>query len=74
MRRYAIVWLGSVLAAWQAIAAPIQWIAKTGHQEHLRNLREGIRAAIPRDGGNQAGKGLAQMIFFTPHALGALED
>jgi uncharacterized protein YyaL (SSP411 family) len=43
----------------------------TGNQEHLRILREGLRAAI-RDS-NQFGKNLAQMIFFTPHGLSALE-
>jgi len=48
-------------------------IAQTGNQEHLRILREGIRAAIPEGDGHHFGKNLAQMIFFTPHGLGALE-
>jgi len=45
----------------------------TGNKEHLRILREGLRAAIPSGGGNELGKNLAQMIFFTPHGLAALE-
>ena len=48
-------------------------IAQTGNQEHLRILREGIRAAIPEGDGHHLGKNLAQMIFFAPHGLGALE-
>ena len=44
----------------------------TGNREHLRVLRKGLRATI-RDG-NEFGKSLAQMIFFTPHGLGALEQ
>ena len=44
----------------------------TGNREHLRVLRKGLRAAI-RDS-NQFGKNLAQMIFFTPHGLNALEE
>ena len=48
-------------------------IAQTGNEEHLRILREGIRAAIPEGDGHHFGKNLAQMIFFTPHGLGALE-
>ncbi len=43
----------------------------TGNDEHLRILRRGVRAAI-RDG-NAFGKNLAQMIFFTPHALSMLD-
>jgi hypothetical protein len=49
-------------------------IAQTGNQEHLRILRDGIRAAIPKGDGNHFGKSLAQMIFFTPHGLTALEE
>jgi hypothetical protein len=45
----------------------------TGNQEHLRILREGVRAAIPKGDGNQFGKNLAQMLFFAPHGLTALE-
>ncbi len=48
-------------------------VAQTGNQEHLRILREGIRAAIPEGDGHHFGKNLAQMIFFTPHGLSALE-
>ncbi|MHC4402805.1 MAG: exo-rhamnogalacturonan lyase family protein [Planctomycetota bacterium] len=49
-------------------------IAQTGNEEHLRILREGIRAAVPNDDGHHNGKSLAQMIFFTPHGLAALEE
>ena len=41
---------------------------------HLRILREGFRAAIPKGDGNQFGKNLAQMIHFAPHGLSALEE
>ena len=44
----------------------------TGNQEHLRVLRKGLRATIR--GGHDFGKSLAQLIFFTPHGLGALEE
>ena len=43
----------------------------TGNQEHLRVLRKGLRATIGDD--NEFGKSLAQLIFFTPHSLTALE-
>lgn len=46
----------------------------TGNREHLRILREGFRAAVPQDDGQHDGKGLAQMIYFAPHGLAALED
>lgn len=46
--------------------------ALTGNREHLRILREGMGAAIEK-GGNQFGKNLAQMIFFAPHGLAALD-
>ncbi|MFH1922310.1 MAG: hypothetical protein ABIP48_20805, partial [Planctomycetota bacterium] len=49
-------------------------IAHTGNQEHLRILREGVRAAIPKGDDHHFGKNLAQMIFFTPHGLAALEE
>ncbi len=49
-------------------------IAQTGNEEHLRILREGVRAAIPRGDDHHFGKNLAQMIFFTPHGLVALEE
>jgi len=45
----------------------------TGNQEHLRILREGVQSAIAHGSGNDFGKTLAQMIFFTPHGLAALE-
>ncbi|NQT40302.1 MAG: hypothetical protein HQ581_22605, partial [Planctomycetes bacterium] len=45
----------------------------TGNQEHLRILREGLREAL-RNSGSGGGKGLAQLIHFTPHALRALEE
>ena len=44
----------------------------TGNQEHLRVLRKGLRATI-RDG-NELGKSLAQLMFFTPHGLATLEQ
>jgi len=49
-------------------------IAHTGNVEHLRILREGLRAAIPKGDGYHHGKSLGQMIFFTPHALRLLEE
>lgn len=49
-------------------------IAKTGNREHLRILRDGVRAAVPTGDGSDFGKNLAQMIFFTPHGLAALEQ
>lgn len=45
----------------------------TGNAEHLRILREGIRSALTRGGGDGFGKNFAQMTIFTPHALSALE-
>lgn len=45
----------------------------TGNAEHRRILREGFRSAIPKGSGDSFGKGLAQMTFFAPHALSALE-
>jgi hypothetical protein len=44
----------------------------TGNEEHLRVLRKGLRATIRRE--NEFGKSLAQLIFFTPHGLAALEQ
>jgi len=49
-------------------------IEHTGNKEHLRILREGLRAAIPKGSGCSHGKALGQMTFFTPHALHLLED
>ena len=49
-------------------------VALTGNKEHLRILREGFQAAIPKDAGYEFGKGAAQMIHFSPHGMGALED
>lgn len=46
----------------------------TGNPEHLRIFREGFRSAVTRGGGDGFGKNLAQMTFFTPHALAALEE
>jgi len=48
-------------------------IALTGNQEHLRVLREGFRAALPKGDGGAEGKSLGQLIRFTPHALTVLE-
>ena len=48
--------------------------ALTGNREHLRILREGFRAAVPKGDGQSAGKGLAQMIYFAPHGLAALKE
>ena len=45
----------------------------TGNREHRRILREGFRTAVMKSGGSAFGKGLAQMTFFSPHALSALE-
>jgi hypothetical protein len=47
--------------------------ALTGNAEHLRILREGFRAAVPKGSSNEFGKSLAQMIHFSPHALHMLE-
>lgn len=44
----------------------------TGNREHLRILRKGLRATIRHQ--SDFGKNLAQMIFFTPHGLAALEQ
>jgi hypothetical protein len=49
-------------------------VSQTGNQEHLRILREGVKAAISQGGGMDVGKGVALMIFFAPHGLTALED
>ena len=46
--------------------------ALTGNREHLRVLGKGLRAALGDS--NRFGKNLAQMIFFAPHALPALEQ
>jgi hypothetical protein len=46
----------------------------TGNAEHLRILREGLRTALETVGPQHAGKGLAQMIHFTPYALRVLEE
>ena len=45
----------------------------TGNAEHARILREGFRSAVAKGGGDGFGKSLAQMTFFAPHALSALE-
>lgn len=45
----------------------------TGNAEHRRILREGFRTAVTKTGTDGFGKGLAQMTFFAPFALGALE-
>jgi hypothetical protein len=44
----------------------------TGNKEHLRILRKGLETAIRQGGG--FGKGLAQLLFFTPHGLASLEE
>ena len=44
----------------------------TGNKEHLRVLRKGLRATIRHQ--SDFGKNLAQLIFFTPHGLAALEE
>jgi len=49
-------------------------ITLTGNAEHLRVLREGFKAAIPKDAGYEFGKGAAQMIHFSPHGMGVLEE
>jgi hypothetical protein len=43
----------------------------TGNQEHRRILRKGLLATIGKEA--EFGKSLAQLIFFTPHGLAALE-
>ncbi len=45
----------------------------TGNPEHRRVLREGFRSAVAKGGGDGFGKSLAQMTFFAPFALNALE-
>lgn len=45
----------------------------TGNAEHRRILREGVRSAVTRMGGDGFGKTFAQMTFFTPFALRELE-
>jgi hypothetical protein len=56
-----------------SVEAMAHEVKLTGNAEHRRILREGFRAAIAKGGGASFGKGLAQMIFFSPHALSALE-
>ena len=41
----------------------------TGNREHLRVLREGLREMLRKTGSGD-GKSLAQLIHFTPYALG----
>jgi hypothetical protein len=43
----------------------------TGNEEHLRILRKGLGETIRHE--SDFGKSLAQLIFFTPHGLAALE-
>ena len=62
---YALLMLSVEAMAYEA--------ALTGNEEHRRVLCEGFRASVP-ESGQEYGKGLAQMIFFAPHALSALED
>ncbi|MBI5693890.1 MAG: glycoside hydrolase family 127 protein [Verrucomicrobia bacterium] len=45
----------------------------TGNAEHRRILREGFQSAVAHGGGDGFGKGVGQMTFFAPHALGMLE-
>jgi uncharacterized protein YyaL (SSP411 family) len=47
-------------------------IGQTGNKEHLRILKEGMKAAIQR-GFSGNGKGFGQAIHFTPFGLSALE-
>ena len=47
--------------------------ALTGNQEHLRILREGVPAALPKGSGGDIGKSMAQFIHFAPYALGVLK-
>jgi hypothetical protein len=56
-----------------AVEAMAHEVALTGNPEHRRILREGFRSAVEHGGGSAFGKGLAQMTFFAPHALRALE-
>ncbi len=46
----------------------------TGNEEHKRILREGFNAAIPKDADQLLGKGLAQLIHFSPRAMHMLEN
>ena len=48
-------------------------IGQTGNKEHVRILKEGIKAAIQR-GFSGGGKGFAQAIHFTPFGLSTLEQ
>ena len=45
----------------------------TGNREHQRIFRAGFAAALARDNASGMGKPFAQMTFFAPHALSALE-
>jgi len=48
-------------------------VALTGNKEHLRILREGLPAAIPKGDKRDMGKSLGMMIHFTPFGLSAME-
>ncbi|MBN2296050.1 MAG: hypothetical protein JXM70_26700 [Pirellulales bacterium] len=48
-------------------------VSLTGNVEHMRILREGFQAAIPKDDRQNFGKNLAQMIYFSPHAMAAID-
>ncbi|MHB8901656.1 MAG: exo-rhamnogalacturonan lyase family protein [Thermoguttaceae bacterium] len=49
-------------------------VSLTGNREHLRILREGVPAALPKGSGGDIGKSMAQFIHFAPYALTALDE
>ena len=62
---------GLFMLSVEAMAYEVQ---RTGNREHARILKEGFRAALANSGQDDFGKGLGQMTFFAPFALGALQD
>jgi len=63
---YSLLLLSAEALAYEA--------ALTGNKEHLRIFREGFRALMAHSGGLDFGKGLAQVVYFAPYGLTALED
>ena len=61
------------VAAVQSARIPPDQIESYLRDNNQRILQEGVRTALARSGESGGGKGLAQMTFFTPHALSRME-